>query len=52
MEQKEKLVSEKLEWIRLKKKLTNFEDLNPLMINIEAIYTLPCEIEVTDEGYL
>ncbi len=50
MEQKEQLVSKKLEWIRLKKKITNFDDLNPLLINIEGIYTLPSTIEVTDEG--
>lgn len=45
---KEQMITEKLEWIRLRKKLTNFEDLNPLTINIEAIYTLNHEIEIND----
>lgn len=47
---KEQMLSEKLDWIRLKKKVTNISDLNPLTINIEQIYTLSPDIEVTDDG--
>lgn len=47
---KEQMISEKLDWIRLRKKITNIADLDPLTINIEQIYSLPADIQVTDEG--
>lgn len=44
------MISEKLDWIRLKKKLTSFEELSPLNINIEQIYTLPQDLKINDDG--
>ena len=44
------MLSEKLEWITLRKKLTNITDLNPLTLNMEQIFNLPKDIQVTDEG--
>jgi len=49
---KEQMISEKLDWIRLRKKITNIADLDPLTINIEQIYSLPADIQVTDEGHV
>lgn len=46
---KESIINEKLEWIRLKKKIEYITDLNPLTLNIEGIYTLPINIKVKDE---
>ena len=50
--QKEQMIAEKLESIRLRKRVDNLEELNPLMMNIETIFTLPNDIEVTDDGKL
>jgi hypothetical protein len=46
---KDSIVNEKLEWIRLKKKIEFITDLNPLTMNIETIYTIPETIKVADE---
>ena len=42
-------MNDKLEWIRLKKKVETMSDLNPLTLNIETIFTLPETIKVTDD---
>ncbi|CDW79524.1 UNKNOWN [Stylonychia lemnae] len=49
-EVKEQMIAEKLEWIRLKKKITNFDELSPLTMNIETIFSLPQEIQINDQG--
>lgn len=49
---KEQVISQKLEWIRLKTKINNIADLNPLTLNIEQIYTLPTDLQVTDNGHI
>lgn len=49
MDFKDAIINEKLEWIRLKKKLETMNDLNPLTLNIEGIFTLPEGIKVTED---
>eukprot|EP00347_Sterkiella_histriomuscorum_P013263 403365389 len=47
---REQLITEKLDWIRLKKKITNFEEISPLTISIEQIFTLPSDLKLNDDA--
>lgn len=46
---KDTFINEKLEWIKLKKKIEYICDINPLTLNIEGIYTLPEGIKVAED---
>lgn len=50
IEVKEQVVNEKMKCLRYERKISNFNDLNPLTLNMEQIYKLPSDIQVTDNG--
>lgn len=43
-------MNEKLEWIRLKKKLDYITDLDPLILNIEGIFNLPENLKIAEDN--
>eukprot|EP00347_Sterkiella_histriomuscorum_P004332 403360849 len=46
---RDQILNEKLDWIRLKKKIEDITDLDPSSINIESIFNLPSNIKVKDD---
>ena len=42
------LISEKLDWIRLKKKMPELHSISPLQLNMDSIYSLPVDLQVED----
>ena len=42
------LISEKLDWIRLKKKMPELHSISPLQLNMDSIYSLSVDLQVED----